>query len=148
MKEYRADIGGLHLLQIAACLLSACISLAAFWFLRRWIVIMWIVIGVFAGVAVIASFLFLPLYFRKLRVFASPAKLTVRAGILFLRERSILLDRVQFVQTITGPFDGMMGLNFIILYVYGGQLTIPFLCRRDRIELTTLLEQKGVFHAS
>ena len=109
---------------------------------------MWTVISVFAGAAVLASFVCLPLFFRRLRCSASSTKITVRAGILFLREQSIRLDRVQFVQTITGPFDGIMGLNFIVLYVYGGQLTIPFLNRSDRRELTALLEERGVFHAS
>ena len=148
MKIYRADIGGLQLLQIVVCLVGAGLSLAAFWFLRRWVVVMWILIGIFAGTALLASIVCLPLYFRRLRIYASPAKLTVRAGILFVREQSIRLDRVQFVQTVTGPFDGILGLNFIILYVYGGQLTIPFLNRHDRMELTVLLEQRGVFHAS
>ena len=55
---------------------------------------------------------------------------------------------MQFVQTITGPFDGIFGMNFIVLYVYGGQLTIPFLHKRDRQELTMLLEERGVFHVS
>ena len=148
MKIYRADPGGMQLLQIAVCLAGAALSLAAFWFLRRWLLVMWILIGIFAGTALLASVLCLPLYFRRLRIYASPAKLTVRTGILFVHEQSIRLDRVQFVQTVTGPFDGILGLNFFVLYVYGGQLTVPFLSRHDRMELAVLLEQRGVFHAS
>lgn len=148
MKEYRADIGALQLLQISICLLGTGLSFAAGYFLHAWPHIMWSVVGVFAGAAVLMSFLCLPLFFRRLRCMASPSKISLHAGILFLREQSIRLDRVQFVQTITGPFDGILGMNFIVLYVYGGQLTIPFLNRSDRRELTALLEQRGVFHAS
>lgn len=148
MKEYRADMGALHLLQVVISLLGGGIALAAWHFLSRWLVAMWIVIGIFAGTAALLSLVCLPLFFRKQRCLATPSKITLRAGILFIREQSIRLDRVQFVQTITGPFDGFLGLNFIVLYVYGGQLTLPFLSRRDRNELAALLEQRGVFHVS
>lgn len=148
MKEYRADWGALHLLQILICLAAILLCAAATWFLRRWEWIMWAVISVFAGAALFIALLCLPLFFTRLRCFASEEKLTVIAGILFLREQSIRLDRVQFIQTVTGPFDGILGLNFIILYVYGGQLTIPFLNKNDRYELVGLLERGGVFHAS
>ena len=148
MKEYRAARGALHLLQILICLTGAGLSAAATYFLRRWTWIMWSVIGVFAGTALLMSLICLPLFFARLRCYASEDKLTVIAGILFLREQSIRADRVQFIQTVTGPFDGILGLNFIILYVYGGQLTIPFLSTRDRYELVALLEKGGVFHAS
>ncbi len=148
MKEYRADRGAMHLLQILISLVGAVLCAAATYFLRRWAWIMWSVVGVFAGAALILSIICLPLFFRRLRCFASEEKLTVIAGILFLRQQSIRLDRVQFIQTVTGPFDGILGLNFIILYVYGGQLTIPFLNKSDRYELVGLLERGGVFHAA
>ena len=148
VKEYRADRGALHLLQILICLAGAGLCAAATYFLRRWEWIMWSVVGVFAGAALIMSLICLPLFFARLRCYASEEKLTVLAGILFLREQSIRLDRVQFIQTVTGPFDGILGLNFIILYVYGGQLTIPFIKKSDRYELVGLLERGGVFHAA
>ena len=148
MKEFRADQGALHLLQILICLAGAGLSWASAYFLHRWVWVMWSLVGVFAGIAVILSFICLPLFFSRLRCYASSEKLTVIAGILFLRQQSIRLDRVQFIQTITGPFDGIFGLNFIVLYVYGGQLAIPFLNTKDRYELVAILERGGVFHAS
>ena len=146
VKEIRADGSAQHLIRILVCLLGGGLAAAASYFLHRWAWIMWIAVGVFAGAAFILSFLCLPLFFSRLRCYASASKITLLAGIFFLREQSIRLDRVQFIQTITGPFDGILGMNFIILYVYGGQLTIPFLSRRDRNELTALLEQRGVYH--
>ena len=148
MKEYRADHGALHLLQILICLAGTGLSAAATQLLSRWSWILWTVVGVFSGTAFVLSLICLPLFFARLRCYASEEKLTVIAGILFLREQSIRLDRVQFIQTVTGPFDGILGLNFIILYVYGGQLTIPFLSKNDRYELVGILERGGVFHAA
>ena len=137
MKEYRADIGALQVIQIMLCLIGAGLSFAAAHFLVRWVRIMWIVVGISAGTAALLALIGLPLFFRRLRCYASGTKITVRAGIFFLREQSIRLD-----------FDGIFGMNFIVLYVYGGQLTIPFLHKRDRQELTMLLEERGVFHVS
>jgi membrane protein YdbS with pleckstrin-like domain len=148
VKEYRADWGALHLLQILICLVALLLCAAATFFLRYWEEIMWAVISVFAGAALVSSLLCLPLFFARMRFYATEEKLTVIAGILFLREQSIRLDRVQFIQTVTGPFDGAFGLNFIVLYVYGGQLTVAFLNKNDRYELIGLLERGGVFHAS
>ena len=148
VKEYHADRGALHLLQILISLAGAGLCAAATYFLRRWAWIMWIVVGVFTGTAFILSLICLPLFFARLHCYASEEKVTVIAGVLFLRQQSIRLDRVQFIQTVTGPFDGNLGLNFIILYVYGGQLTIPFLSKSDRYELVGLLERGGVFHAA
>ena len=147
-KDCRADWGALHLLQLLICLAALLLCAAATFFLHYWEGIMWAVITVFAGVALVLSLLCLPLFFARMHFYATDEKLTVIAGILFLRAQSIRLDRVQFIQTVTGPFDGALGMNFIILYVYGGQLTVPFLNRTDRIELVHLLEQGGVFHAS
>ena len=148
MREYRADIGAMQVIQILLCIVGAGVSLAAAHYLIRWVWLVWIVVGIFAGTAAVLSLICLPLYFRKLRIYATSSKVTITAGIFFQREQSIRLDRVQFVQIITGPFDGIFGMNFIVLYVYGGQLTIPFMNRKDRRELAGLLEQKGVFHVS
>ena len=148
MKEFRASKGALHLIQAALLLVAALLSGVALRFLNRWELLMWIIIGAFAGCAVIIGFVCLPLLFRHLRCYASESRVTVMAGILFLREQSIKLDRVQFIQIVTGPFDGLFGMNFIILHVYGGQLLIPFLHTKDRYEVVTLLERGGVFRAS
>ena len=63
------------------------------------------------------------------------------------RAQSVRFERVQFVQILSGPFDGAFGLNFVVLHMYGGHLTVPFLNRDDRVSFAALLQQKGVFHA-
>ncbi|MBR1530078.1 MAG: PH domain-containing protein [Oscillospiraceae bacterium] len=147
MKEYSADLSAMKLLQIMVCLLAAVLIFASAKFLYRWPLVMWILIGLFAVTAIILSFLCMPLYFSNLRCIVTANQVTVRTGMFFRREQSIRLQSVQFVQTITGPWNGILGLNFIILYVYGGSLMIFFLKKTDRQELTEFLERKGVFHA-
>ncbi len=147
MKEYSADLSAMKLLQITVCLLAALLIFASARFLSRWAVVMWVLIGLFAVTAVLLSFFCMPLYFSNLRCIVTANQVTVRTGMFFRREQSIRLQSVQFVQLITGPWDGILGLNFMILYVYGGSLMIFFLKKSDRRELTEFLERKGIFHA-
>ena len=62
----------------------------------------------------------------------------------FQREQSIRLQSVQFVQLITGPWDGLLGLNFMILYVYGGSLMIFFLKKSDRLGIFKAWNKKQI----
>ena len=79
MKEYRADIGALQVIQIMLCLIGAGLSFAAAHFLVRWVRIMWIVVGISAGTAALLALIGLPLFFRRLRCYASGTQITVRA---------------------------------------------------------------------
>lgn len=148
MKEYRPYSAALQLMQVLLCSFSAGISALALKLLAPFPIIMWTTVGVFAGIGVLLSFLFLPLMFRRLRCVVSSSQVSVRSGIILQREQSIRLNTVQFVQIISGPFDGRFGLNFIILHVYGGQLAVLFLSRNERNEFTDFLRQKGVFYAT
>ena len=147
MKEYSADLSAMKLLQIIVCLLALLLSIASVKFLSRWIFVMWGLVIVFSVTAAVLSFFCIPLYFSNLKCIVTANQVTIRTGMFFRREQSIRLQSVQFVQLITGPWDGILGLNFIILYVYGGSLMIFFLKKNDRRELTEFFERKGVFHA-
>ena len=147
MKDYHADTSALWGLMLAICLVAGGLITAAGVILDRWPSLMWTVIAVLSVIAAIPAFVILPLYFRMLSCTASSSSITVTTGILFRRAQSVRYERVQFVQILSGPFDGMMGLNFVVLHVYGGRLMVPFLSRNDREALASLLQQKGVFHA-
>lgn len=147
MKEYLADTAALRLIQVILCLLAAGLSAAAALFLDPLPILMWIVIAVFVGTGGIVSFILMPLMFRQLRCVVTATQISVRSGIFLHWEQSIRLNTVQFVQIISGPFDGILGMNFIILHVYGGQLSVLFLNKKDRTEFVAFLRQKGVFYA-
>ncbi len=146
LKEYSADLSAMKLLQILICLLSAILIAVCGRFLYHWPVIMWILILIFGITAAVLSLFCLPVYFSNLKCIVTASQITVHTGMLFLREQSVRLQNIQFIQLITG-FGGRFGMNFVILYVYGGSLMIFFMKKKDRQELTEFLERKGVFHA-
>lgn len=147
MNTYHADFAAVRFLQILLSLAAGLLCLAAGMFLGTHPVLMYAVSGTAVGIALIMGFLVFPLFLRSIRCHVTSAQITLRCGILFRREQSILLQNIQFVQVIHGPFDGKWGMNFLMLHVYGGRLTIPFLSRRERELLTEFLRKKGVFHA-
>ncbi len=147
MNNYRADFSAVRCLQILFALAAVLIHTAAELLLRSHPLTVRIVSWSAAGIALTTGFLLLPLFVGSIRCDVTSAQITLRCGILFQREQSILLQNVQFVQVIRGPFDGRWGMNFLMLHVYGGRLTIPFLSRSDRKQITEFLRKKGVFHA-
>ena len=147
LKEYTADLSAMKLLQILVCLVCTLLCLLCGKFLFRWAVLMWVIIAVLIAVTLSISFVCLPFYFSNLRYIITANQITVRTGIFFQQEQSIRLQSVQFIQLITGPWDGILGLNFIILYVYGGSMMIFFMKKKDRQELTDFLIQRGIFYA-
>lgn len=146
-KSYHADNAALYFLQILICLVSAGLSAIAASFLSFWSIFMWIAIAIFVGIGVIVSFLILPLLFRKLLCTVTASQINVQSGIFLRKEQSIRMNTIQFVQIISGPFNGALGMNFIILHVYGGQLSVLFLSKKDCQDFTAYLRQKGVFYA-
>lgn len=147
MKEYKADPAALWAAMLAACLPAAGLILVTALFFSRWPRLMWLLISIISLTVMLLSFVIFPLYFRRLGISVTASQITVTTGIFFRRTQSVRLDRVQFVQLLSGPFGGILGLNFVTLFVYGGRLTVPFLHRTDREELTDFLLQRGVYHA-
>ena len=147
MKEFHAERSALWTIMLTVCLAAAGLIAAAGAVLDRWPNVMWGAIIVVGVIAAIPAFCILPLYFRMLSCTVTSSSITVTAGILFRRAQSVRFERVQFVQIVSGPFDGVLGLNFVVLHLYGGHLTVSFLSRDDREAFAALLQQKGVFHA-
>ncbi len=147
MNTYRADFSAVKCLQILFALAVLLIHTAAKLLLRSHPLAVHIVSWSAAAIALTTGFLLLPLFVSSIRCDVTSAQITLRCGILFRREQSILLQNVQFVQIIRGPLDGKWGMNFLMLHVYGGRLIIPFLSRSDRLQIAEFLRKKGVFHA-
>ncbi|MBE6850168.1 MAG: PH domain-containing protein [Ruminococcus sp.] len=147
MITYHADFAGARLLQLLLFLAAVLICIAAALFFREYPLLQLVIRTCAVVLAILMGCIGLPLYIRSLSCAVTSSQITVRRGIFFRREQSVLLRNVQFVRIIHGPCNGAFGLNFIILHVYGGMLTVAFLSRKDRLALTDFLRQKGVFHA-
>ena len=138
----------MKLLQIVIFVLSSMLTaLCLLCYLRFGLFLFLIFIILFLSTGAFLNLFFLPSYFKKLYYYITPEQIAIHKGIFFRREQSIRLQSVQFVQIITGYHDGISGLNFMILYVYGGSLLLSFMSRDDRRELTEFLKRKGIFHA-
>ncbi|MDE5792775.1 MAG: PH domain-containing protein [Oscillospiraceae bacterium] len=146
MKEYYADLSAMKLLQVLISVITVILISASIFIFFRLKIIIWILVGIFIITAIIINFICLPVYFKTLKYTVTANQITIRQGIFLVREQSIKLQSVQFVQFITG-LNGMFGLNFVILYVYGGSMMIFFMKKQDRQELTDFLQRKGIFHA-
>lgn len=147
-RNYYADQTALRLLQIIIFILTSLLSaLCLLCYHRLDLTLFLILMLLFLSTGMLLNLFFLPVYFKNLYYHITPEQIAIHRGILFQREQSIRLQSVQFVQIITGWHDGSSGLNFMILYVYGGSLLLAFMNRDDRRELTEFLEQRGIFHA-
>ncbi len=146
MTVYHADFAAARLLLLLLLFMALLVCIAAAYFMKSYPLVL-LLCNAFAAAVSLLFCIGISLYIRSLRCIVSTSQITVRHGIFFHREQSVLLHSIQFVRIIHGPFDGAWGLNFIILHVYGGMLAIAFLSRKDRLALTDFLRQKGVFHA-
>lgn len=146
MTVYHGDFAAARLWQLLLLSMALLLCIAAAYFLKSYPLVL-LLCNASAAAASLLSCIGIALYIRSLRCIVTSSQITVRHGIFFHREQSVLLHSIQFVRIIHGPCDGAWGLNFIILHVYGGMLAIAFLSRKDRLALTDFLRQKGVFHA-
>ncbi len=147
MTTYHADRDAARLLQLLLFLAAAIICIAAALFLKEYPLLQLVIRTSAVVLAILMGCIAIPLYIHSLSCTVTSSQITVRHGIFFRREQSVLLRNVQFVRIIHGPFGGAFGLNFLILHMYGGMLTVALLNRSDRLALTDFLRQKGVFHA-
>ncbi len=147
MTTYPTDPHAAYPLQAALLLTAGLLCLGAWLFLRAYSLLFSIFCSAVLLAALLGGFVLFPLYLRSIRYAVTSGQITVRAGILFRREHSVPLQSVQFAESIQGPGGGKWGMNFIILHVCGGRLTMVFLRRRDWEGIVSFLQKKGVYHA-
>lgn len=91
--------------------------------------------------AIFVMFGYLPVYFSHLRYTVSSTEICGHSGVFFRKNRAIKLSSVQHYTVITSPFSGGMGLNFLVLSVYGGKFILNFIAVSD---LEEILEITGL----
>ncbi len=146
MKTYHVSPYAVRLLQALILAAGVLLGAAAFYFLAPWPVLMYSALGLIAGVILIAGCMMVPLYFRRLECTLTASHIHVRSGVWFQREESVRLKNIQFLQVISGPFDGRFGMNFLFFHAYGGSMQVFCLSTADRKEIVTFLQQRGICH--
>lgn len=96
------------------------------------------------SIALVAAFIFicfiyLPLYFSALSYELDDKTVTRHGGVFFRSHKSVKFSTVQYTAAVTTPLSKYTGLNFAILFVYGGQLRLEFLNTDDCEEILQLV---------
>lgn len=132
MKSFKPDKNALLTLRIAIFVLT--IFLLA-------VIKLYIPVNIVVAIAAIALgtvdifliFIYLPLYFRYLSFDSDGDSITRHSGVIFRSHQSVRYSTVQYTTVINAPFSKYTGMNFVILFVYGGQLRMLFLSRKDAL---------------
>ncbi|MDO4945741.1 MAG: PH domain-containing protein [Ruminococcus sp.] len=93
---------------------------------------LWIVVALFAV-------LVLPFYFHKCRFTVSSKEITAKGGLIITSKHFMLTEAVKSVTTVITPLSGLTGLNFVVLNTLGAKLMMPFLSKRDALEITAAI---------
>lgn len=130
MISYNPDRRSLTILQVAVIAAIIILIIAVRFFIKIYWLRMMLSI-VFAVAALIADFIYLPLYFSNLRYCATNSEIKKCSGVLFKTSQTIKYSSIQYSTIITTPFSKYTGLNFAVFYVYGGKFLMLFLKSGD-----------------
>ena len=87
-----------------------------------------IVVIIFAVAVILTDifvmFVYLPLYFASLSYEMTDEKIIRHSGVFMKVHQSVRYSTVQYSTVVSTPFSDKTGLNFVILFVYGGSLRL------------------------
>lgn len=135
MKHYYADKTCLN--KLKALVLSFTLILIAVnvYFLSFIPIVMIPLCIIFAVSGIFTALIYLPVYFRNLNYYVSDERIIKESGFYFRKKQIIRISKIQFTTSVSTPFSRFSGFNFIVLYAYGGMMTVMFLSDRDFAEL-------------
>lgn len=134
MKTYRPDKNGLLTLRVL--ILAA--SLVMFWIVKYYIpvdILVFIITIAIVTFDIFTMFIYLPFFFRYLSYTSDGKEITRHSGVFIKTHQTVQYSSVQYTTVITTPFSQYTGLNFIVFFVYGGQMQIMFLDQKDAKEI-------------
>lgn len=137
MKQYVPDRRCLSTLRILITAATVIIIAAARYFLPSDRIVFWITLAA-AAAACVEMFIHLPLYFSSIKYTATSTEVTKSSGVFIKVRQSVRYSSVQYTTVISSPFSHYTGFNFIVFFVYGGQLRLLFLRQSDAKEIIGL----------
>ena len=90
------------------------------------------------SIAFFEMFVHLPLYFASIKYTATNTEVTKSSGVFIKVHQSVRYSSIQYTTIISSPFSHYTGFNFIIFFVYGGQLRLLFLKQSDAKEILAM----------
>lgn len=142
MKNYLPDKSCLNTLRVLIVCISLVLISAVNYFItvRLLIILIDTIIG--AG-AFFLMFAYLPLFLKSVRYTVTDTEIIKSSGVVMRLHQSVQYSSIQYMNVITTPFSQYTGLNFIVFFVYGGQLRLLFLNHNDAKEIIDIAGQKG-----
>lgn len=90
-------------------------------------------------IAALFCFLVLPFYFRKAYFTVSSREVTACTGLITTARHFMPTASIKSVTTIITPLGSVTGLNFVVLNSLGAKLLIPFMSRKDAMEISAIV---------
>lgn len=142
MKNYLPDKNCLFTLRIFIIVVSLVLITAVNYFFTARVLVILIDTIIGAG-AFFIMFAYLPLFLKSIHYMITDTEIIRSSGVMIKLHQSVKYSSIQYVNVITTPFSQYTGLNFIMCFVYGGQLSLLFLNHNDAKEILDKIEQKG-----
>ncbi|MDE6035051.1 MAG: PH domain-containing protein [Ruminococcus sp.] len=142
MKNYLPDRNCLFSMRIIITIISAILILAVKYFFTVDILVMLISTIIGAG-AFFVMFAYLPMFISSIKYTLTDSEIITSGGVIMQIHKSVKYRSIQYTNVITTPFSQYTGLNFIICFVYGGQIRMLFLNHADAKEILEKIDGKG-----
>ena len=134
MKHYYADKTCLNILKILILSVRFILLAVTVYFLSFIPIVMILLCIIFLAAGFFTAIIYLPIYFKNLNYYVSNDRIIKESGFYFKKKQIIRIDKIQFTTSVSTPFSKLTGLNFIVLYAYGGMMTVMFLSDHDFAE--------------
>ncbi|MEI2989083.1 MAG: PH domain-containing protein [Oscillospiraceae bacterium] len=134
MKHYYADKTCLNILKILILSVTFILLTVTVYFLSFIPIVMILLCIIFLAAGFFTAIIYLPIYFKNLNYYVSNDRIIKESGFYFKKKQIIRIDKIQFTTSVSTPFSKLTGLNFIVLYAYGGMMTVMFLSDHDFAE--------------
>ncbi len=143
MKNYLPDKNCLMTLRIIITFLSFILIIAVRYFITVKILVI-LISTIIGAAAFFIMFAYLPLFMKSIRYTVTETEIIKSSGVIMRFHQSVHYSSIQYINIITTPFSQYTGLNFIVCFVYGGQLRLMFLNHKDAREILKLMEHEEV----
>ena len=134
MKHYYADQTFLNILKILILSVTFILLAVTVYFLSFIPIVMILLCIIFLAAGFFTAIIYRPIYFKNLNYYVSNDRIIKESGFYFKKKQIIRIDKIQFTTSVSTPFSKLTGLNFIVLYAYGGMMTVMFLSDHDFAE--------------
>ncbi len=139
MRHYKPDKNCITTLRIVVAFLTLLLIAIIRYFIPAYIIRLTASVSV-VGISLLVMLVYLPLYFSTFSYTVTDKDIIRSSGVFIKHHQSAHFSAIQYSTVISTPFSSYTGLNFLILFLYGGQIRLPFLSRSD---LNEILELSG-----